>query len=331
MTSVDNELIRKTRYHINRIEKQIELMGSREKWLRVTAALNVLEDTDCAITYYRESEYPNELNGQYLFTYGLLQALFVQEDAVNSINIALFDKEVDFKVDYPDAYAVREMRDDVVGHPTNRRNKEFIYLAQHSLSKKGFEYFKAETGDNQSSHIDVNIEKAISDVASCVNTVLSAAIESLDNEFREYIDRHRNRKMKDIFQQLEYAREKVLTADNMAEWGYESTKNMVAKCEEELRLRYGDVDTVDGYKYLLNSIHELYDLIDNCIQQIPMELRSVIKKYLLQQLFVNLEELRSYCDETDDYFANYGEEAFACSNDMEAPRIEFAGEEALSD
>lgn len=331
MTSVDNKLVRKTRYHINRIEKQIELMGSRQKWLRVTAALNVLEDTNSAITYYRESEYPDELNGKYLFTYGLLQALFVQEDAVNSINIALFDKEVDFKTDYPAAYAVREIRDDVVGHPTNRKNREFIYLVQHSLSKEGFKYFKAEVGDNHSSHIDVNVEKAISDVTSCINTVLSAAIESLDNEFREYINRHRNRKMGNIFQQLEYAREKVLTDDYMAEWGYKSTKSMVAKCEEELRLRYGDIDTVDGYKYLLSSIRELYDLIDNRIQQIPQELQSTIKKYLLQQLFVNLEELKSCCTETDQYFENYGKEVFECSEDMGSPQIEFTGQEDLSE
>lgn len=330
MTSVDHKLIQKTRHHINRIEKQSELMESKKKWLRVTAALYVLEDTDCVITYYREAEYPNELNGKYLFTYGLLQALFVQEDAVNSINVALFDKEVNFKENYPDAYAVREMRDDVVGHPTNRKSKEFIYLAQHSLSQNHFRYIKADV-DKPSSTFEVNIEKAISDVASCVNLVLTAAIERLDKEFREYIDKHKGRKMKDLFQHLGYAKEKALTNDYMEDWGYSATKNMVEECEEELRLRYGKIEAVDSYKYLLNDIHEIYDLIDNGLQKVPKEMQSAIKKYLLQQLFVNLEELEECCEETDQYFENYGEKTFGDPNSVEIPQIIWEEEDELLD
>ena len=126
---------------------------------------------------------------------------------------------------YSDGY--ERIRDDVVGHPTNRRNnKQFIYLAQYSLSKNHFRYIRAEACSNPSTILDVDVEKAISDVASCVNEGLKKAIERLDREFREYIDMHRERKMKKIFGLLGYAREKVLTKDYMDEWGYEATKNM---------------------------------------------------------------------------------------------------------
>ena len=93
-------------------------------------------------SYYIDSEYPEELTGKYLYTYGLLQALYLMEDAIDTISQTLCGKRVNFMTDYPQAYRVREMRNDVVGHPINRRGESSVRLIQLSLSKKGFEYNK---------------------------------------------------------------------------------------------------------------------------------------------------------------------------------------------
>ena len=330
--SVNYELLHKIRQHINRIEKKNELLERKQKWLRVTASLDVLEDTASAITYYQSSEYPSELNGRYLFTYGLLQALFVQLDAVNSIHCALFDKQVDFKTSYPDAFAIRNMRNDVIGHPTCRNNKEFIYLVQHSLSKEGFSYIKAEDDNNQSQVIDVDVQKAVSDATACVNMILTAMVGLLDKEFREYIDKHKSRKMKEIFVQLGYVREKVLTADScFSDWGFSTAKDMVKRCEDELRLRYDTIESLDSYSYLLDEIHEIFDLIDNSLLRVPVEYRAGIRKYLLQLLFVKLEELESYCEETDQYFEHYGNPPCECLEGAYTPDIILKGENELTD
>ena len=306
--TVSFELIKKIYLHINRTEKQAVLLTNRQKWYRLTSALNVLEDTSCAIEYYLDNDFPADFKGKYLYTYGLLQALFVQEDAINSISIALFCKEIDFKNDYPKAYAVRELRNDVVGHPTYRSKTQFIYLAQCSLSKNAFYYSidNAKTGKSES--VDVDVTAAINDQACCINTILRNAVDELDAEFRKYIEQHRGRKMKEIFSGLHYAKEKTLDPNSFGLWGYSSTKNMVKKCEEELVLRYGSVDVVDSYKDLLEEIHEIYSLIDNGLPQIPYDLQSRFEKCMMQLLFSKLEELESYCKETDSYFENYGEE-----------------------
>jgi len=326
METVSFDLIKHILSHINRTEKQAALLSNRKKWNRLTSALYVLEDTSWAVEYYLKSEYPSDFKGQYLFTYGLLQALFVQGDAVNSISVALFDRKVEFKTEYPKAFAVREMRNDVTGHPTQRGTNQYIYLAQNSLEKESFYYSKdnADTGLNDI--INVNVSDAISEMATCINTILKKAVEELDEEFKQYIEQHRGRKMKEIFRMLHYYREKALLNADLGPLGYDSTKDLVKRCEEELISRYGSVDVVDSYKILLEEIHEIYALIDDGLPQIPEHLQSGFKKYMLEVLFSKLEELESYCEETDSYFENYGREKTQ-SNPCDAPTIIWGGQD----
>lgn len=304
LEQVSMELLNQIREHINRIEKMNQLLECRKKWLQLTSSLNVLEDSACVVSYYCTENFPSSLGGKYLFIYGLLQALFIQQDTINSISIALFDKRIDIKADYPDAYAVRECRNDVVGHPTNRSDgKAFIYLVQVSLYKDCFSYLKQSpdeiiSGDN----IHVNVSKAINDTARCVNDILSKAVDRLDEEFRAYINAHKERKMRKIFDTLNYAREKVLSNDILKPAGYNSTKRMVKECEEELVRRYGSVKVMDSFAYTLEKIHAAYDLIDNALCDVQSETRGKFEQCLLEYLFDRLEKLVDLSCEVDEYF-----------------------------
>lgn len=297
------DLINCIRDHINRSEKQINLLSDLNKWCRLTSALDVLEDASYAINYYCDNPYPDVTSGKYLYTYGLLQAFFMLEDAINSINISLFDEEIDFRKDYPNANEVRQMRNDIL-HPTLRGKDNYIYLAQCSLGKEGFYYIKENGTDGSYASHDVNVYAAINDVAVCINAVLSLAIKRLNNEFRDYLRMHKDRKMKEIFSNLHYARKKAVleTGTYMGQYGYDATKAMVEKVEEELAARYGTPDSIDTYKYLLEDIHEIYSLIDSGLERIPSDIIAAIKKNLLENLFHKLEELEKCCSEIDEYF-----------------------------
>lgn len=71
MEQVSFELIRRVRLHIERTEKQVLLLEKQKEWLKLTAALDVLEDSSYAIEYYSNSIYPDDIRGKYLFSYGL--------------------------------------------------------------------------------------------------------------------------------------------------------------------------------------------------------------------------------------------------------------------
>ena len=301
-------LIQKIREHIARTEKMAVLLLDSSKWLPLTSALDVLEDSSSAITYYVQSDFPDSVNGKYLFIYGLIQAMYLQMDAANSIQKALIGSKIDFEKEYPDAYRIREMRNDVVGHPTNRKTNQYIHLVQISLNKRGFYYIKdfseAETEKGES--ISVSVDRAIEDVNSCIKSVLERTIVALDEEFTNYINMHRGRKMKEIFKRLNFAREKAFETSPLSDWGYKAAKEMANKCEKEIIQRYGSLEAIDSYNYLLKEINEICELIDNGLPQMPIELRRNSKKYFLECLFSKLEELKTYAEETDQYFETYG-------------------------
>lgn len=319
METVNFDLINRIRKHINRTKKQSEILPFRLRWNKLTSALNVLEDTSWAVEYYLEADYPKDVKGKYLFLYGLLQALYVQQDAVRSIYFGLFDKELKKGISshIQKALKVRNLRNDTIGHPTDlgeSTKKELdlkqvysISIAQFSMTKESFYYCKYNAKDRSNDSIEnVNVMQAIEDNAKCINDILQRVVNDLDKEFKEYIEKHRDRKMADIFNTLHYAEEKALLDDVMQSWGYNATKEMVTKCEEELKKRYGSVEVVESFKFLLDDIHALHALIDD-IYDICDESQERVRYYLVELLFVKLHELEDYCRETDEYFENYGE------------------------
>lgn len=308
METVSFDLIKRIREHIQRQERMSQLIPIYKKWIGITASIDVLEDSSWAVEYYIENDYPSDMKGKYLYTYGLLQALFVQQDAADNIYKVFFDEKIKWKDEYPEAYAVREMRNDVTGHPLNRDNHFFIYLVQMDMEKDSISYLKNDVDSKKHQSVNVNLMGSIEDSAKCINHVLSKVLEKLDSEHKAYINAHKNVKMVKIFQSLDYAREKIVCRDLiMGDCMYDSTKEMVKKCREELVKRYGSENAIEAYKYTFNEIDELYDLIDNEIPQSNVSKKDDVIYRLKENLLSKLEYLVGLCKETDEYFENESE------------------------
>lgn len=303
--AINLELISKIRERINSIEKQRFLINDLKKWLQLTSSLNVLEDSYLAVQFYCDSVFPESVGGQYLYIHGLLQALFLQQDAANGISKTLLGKEVNWKTDYPNAYHTRELRNDVSGHPTNRGGGKFvIYLMQISLHKESFGYMRYYTDEcKESEYVGVSVQKAIDDTHNCINTILKQTFDTLESEYQAYVQKFKEVKMKEFFSGLSYAKEKVLANDSLKEPGYSNTKKMVQKCETELAKRYGSAHAIDSFAYLLKKIHTAFDLIDNELSAIAVPTSVAIEQCLQEYLFDRLEELRELCEEEDEKFS----------------------------
>ena len=76
------EQTQKIRELVNKVIIRCILWQSGVPWDQLSSCLDVIEDTELAITAYLRREFGESTEGLYLAVYGLLQALFVQQDAV---------------------------------------------------------------------------------------------------------------------------------------------------------------------------------------------------------------------------------------------------------
>src|SRR5918999_92257 len=94
------------------------LVQVRPDWNRLTSSLDVLGDTELAFDAYLEHLHEPATTGElYILLYGVLQALFIQQDAVENMMESL---GLRYAL-HPILEAIREARNDSTGHPTKRR------------------------------------------------------------------------------------------------------------------------------------------------------------------------------------------------------------------
>ena len=122
---------------INYTRIQSEVMKNSADWIRLCSSLDIIGDTQLAISAFNIENLGDDLmdGNDYLQVYGLLQATFLQQDAVKHISLSLgfnFNLSSHLK-------NIREIRNDTIGHPTNRNNgKHFCFINRSSIRKGSF-------------------------------------------------------------------------------------------------------------------------------------------------------------------------------------------------
>src|SRR5438552_140615 len=107
---------------INKPRKQYHLMKKLGIWFQLCSCLDVIGDTDLAIKAYTNKECGTSKGATYLAVYGLLQALFMQQDALMNLGESL---GIDDKIEnYPRLKEIREIRNVSIGHPTRHNRKK---------------------------------------------------------------------------------------------------------------------------------------------------------------------------------------------------------------
>lgn len=151
-----NDINREARNFVNNstIKKTgIFLKKSNGDWSQFFSALDTIDDTCLAIDGFLQDSSDSFIKNPYLITYGLLQALFIQQDAVNHLKTSLFgdDKRIVWHTTYPELDKIRQLRNETTGHPVKKEqkpgkskyNKDEIsscMIDRSSLSKDGFNY-----------------------------------------------------------------------------------------------------------------------------------------------------------------------------------------------
>ncbi len=140
------------------IEEQLkvrkEIREKRENWDQICSSSDVINDTICAIESYIKSDYPEDDVGlKYIFIYGLLQALFLQQNAVKDLFKVLrecYPQKKGFCYNQSDELKeIRRLRNEVTGHPTGTDDKTFNYISRNQLSKWYFSRLRSSNSKEE--------------------------------------------------------------------------------------------------------------------------------------------------------------------------------------
>ncbi len=192
-----HDLLRRVRDLVNEDGTRSRLMKNHGNWLQLGSSLDVIGDCEMAIAAYlsHTKKAPTspveELGIRYLKTYGVLQAMFVQQDAlVNLFESLNLTANLD---DHPVLKKIRDIRNRSVGHPTRKKqgkNEPPSYhgIVQISLADDAFQLWSDSEGGNWELE-SINIRELIRQQEAGAGQLLDQAIATLEGQRSERLMR----------------------------------------------------------------------------------------------------------------------------------------------
>ena len=190
---------------INSPRKQNALRQDEAFWLMLCSCMDTIQDTEAALEGFLTGDADSYDRGRrYLHIYGALQALFVQQDAVENLQTSL---EIQ---DSREAciQKIRDIRNYATGHPTNKTEKgvegafNFIHFGEdnpHQFHLMTVYPGKSNDGGLNSKHKEVNVEDLIATQKGILMKVLDNVIETLKEEEVEHRKKFSDKKLADVF------------------------------------------------------------------------------------------------------------------------------------
>ncbi len=198
---------------INIPHKHYELRQNKPLFSQLCSCLDVIEDTEDAISAYIEKDFGQDKPSLYLTIYGLLQAFFVQQDAVNNLREALGVKETTDI--YPKLREIKEIRNDSIGHPTKRNQRKgklisYHHITQITLNKSGFTLTSYYSDDSPPQFKYIDIPDLIKEQNKYISAILSTLLINLEEEERKHKEKFQMEKLLALFPNtLDYYLEKL--------------------------------------------------------------------------------------------------------------------------
>ncbi len=299
------DLIGRIREHINKPRKQYLLIESGTKWNMLCSSMDVIEDTELAFDAYIEKDYPAQDGDKYLLVYGLLQALFVQQDAMRNLCKAL---DIKYEIT-SELRTIREIRNDSIGHPTKRNSgptSTYNYISRVTLQKPGFQLMTEYSDGRHESFREINILELVDQQRKQLEEVADNVISKLEKEEKQHKSMYKDKKLMNLFPPTLYY---YFSKMKEATYNRKNLKlgtmhiELVNKCLSSLRERMEKRQIFNAY----DSVRYLYEEIKYPLDQLGLffkndtesclnEKGAYIFVYYLEQ---RIEELKDLVSEID--------------------------------
>lgn len=198
-------LTQRIRDFITLPRRQDGLLRDRAAWLQLMTALDLIEDTELAIDAYRGGD-AGSSGDLDLQIFGVLQAVFVQQDAITHLAEA-FDVDLE---GHPRLKEIRDVRNDVAGHPTSRRKGESFHALVRIEMRRNAAKVASWYRDGRIETRSIDLFELLDDQRDLACGLLDEIVDELERREEDYKAIHRDRKLGALFpRDLDYGIEKI--------------------------------------------------------------------------------------------------------------------------
>lgn len=274
---------------------------------RAFTSLDVIEDCQDAFEEYISIPVKNIPRRTTLYVYGVLQAMYCQQDGLFHLYRTLVDSKIKkvnqlfelFELDNE----IRIVRDDIAGHPADRNfGKEFYYLAKGANSKYKFTYagydpsFKAVNVD-----LKEFIEKQTIFTQKILDFVKKHILQKLKEFKNKFIDVKLVNIIKDTDGSIQLINRGIIDNYHLASVGAKDMTDRLESLKSELKKRYNTESNV--------YYDDVFELTDHILNKITEWIKTgrieknIEAKIYMSSLDNQLTYLSSCLEELDREFS----------------------------
>ncbi len=275
MNAVYNTLTQ-VRDLINKPRKQTSLLANKKLWNQLCSSLDVIADTLVIFKFYRDKDVSTKIGEKYLRIYGVLQAIFVQQDALRHLLDSL-NLSSAIPLDDPELKKIRNIRNESIGHPTKQGGGKSYHVIRQSENMDDQFLLASYFSDGRSEFKEIDVNNLIEKQLEFTNTALVKIKELLIQERGEHKMQYKNEKMSDIIgKSLNYNFEKMWeTIHSFSKYSLPIRRMPL----DELNVK------LEQFKQALENrgLWDAYDSIRDIYKEIQYPLEE-LEKYFLEQL-----------------------------------------------
>lgn len=273
---------------------------------RVFTSIDLIEDCENAIEEFENIAEANWQNRSTLYIYGVLQSMYCQQDGLFHLYRTITKKKLNNVYKLFELYnfnkSIREVRDDIAGHPADRKNgKEFYFIGKGSNTKYSFSYAGYTPHFRK---VDVDLRLFIEEQRKFAITVLNDVGKTISEQIQIHKDKFKSMKLTEIVDNFNYPTQliyrEIFNNHPLAEIGLKEIREKLDTLKSELEKRYNN-KIPDSISDIFRLQNHILLRIDCWIANKELE-RNTDAEIFMDSFDHQMDELLEILNEIDDEF-----------------------------
>jgi hypothetical protein len=289
-----------------------KVFQKREKgfWDQLWTCLDTINHTEIAILEFKVLKEVDFAKVPNTLTYGLLQNLYVQQDALSNLSESILNKRIDdWSRNYPSLFYVRDIRNITIGHPTKEgrkgRDNKYCVIDQGSLTKNGFSFWIWSRSGFKKQYIEFS--ELIKKQNETLLNVLTKIYRRIKKKEVEHKKKFKGQSLSLLLPQGEPYSLSILSrlAHDQLGWiALQDYKKNYEEIKKGIEERYGELSQslrIPGTKLLIEELDTIFKRIEE-MKNVGPDMEIDLGIYA-DALIDRLKELKTHLDEIDEEFA----------------------------